>query len=88
MTATRTLYQVHQQVMAQAKKQKIHGTERAVAGVIPDKRSGPSIVPVSPYNACEITWHIWEQQAVEVCGVVPAAAIVPALPSTMHIPPL
>ena len=50
--------------------------------------SAPCIVPVARYSACEIAWHIWEQPAVAVCGVVPVYAIVPIFPSIVHIPAL
>ena len=56
--------------------------------------SGPSvvqvscIVPVAPYGACETAWHRREQPVVVACGVVPGAAIVPLVPSIVHIPAL
>ena len=36
--------------------------------------SGPSIVPVACYSACEIAWYIQEKPVVAVCGVVPVVA--------------
>ena len=36
-------------------------------------------MPVAPYSACEISWYIWENPVVVLCGVVPVTAIVPTL---------
>ena len=45
----------------------------------------PCIVPVAPYGACETAWDRREQPVVAVCGVVPGVAIVPLIPSIVHI---
>ena len=49
---------------------------------------GPFIVPVARYSACQVVGDRWEEPAVEVCGAVPVAAIVPIFPSIVHIPAL
>ena len=38
--------------------------------------SGPFIVPVSLYSACEIAWHMCEKRFVAVCGVLSVTTIV------------
>ena len=44
-------------------------------------RSGPSIVPVSCYSACEIAWHRWEPSVVALCGVMSFSFTVPIFPA-------
>ena len=48
--------------------------------------SGPSIVPVAFYSACEIPWHIVEQPVLAVRGVVLAAYIVPVFSVAAIVP--
>ena len=46
--------------------------------------SGPSVVPVARHSACESLGAVMGLASVAVCGVVPAADIVPVLLASAH----